>query len=204
MDTLDTSEPATKRVKLADDDDVVFKAATPESQFYVVSPVCASWQRAKCAEFNIDLVRSNGLRHGPRSRTLNADQRLKTTRIKGDGNCLFRAFSSVLSGTQDNHDVLRVLTVSYMLEHPQVFDAMCEDVSQYVVDSRMENLGVWGTEIEIFALATMLHSTVYVFSNFGKTSKWLPYKPLLECPKDSHNDDIFISNLSHHFEPAVF
>ena len=200
--SVNPAEPAAKRVKLAQDD-VVLEKSTTESKIFNVSPVCEAWQREKCKEFNLDLIRSNGIHHGPRSRTLRATQRLKTSRIKGDGNCLFRAFSSVISGTQDNHDILRTLTVSYMLENPQVFDSICDNVSQYIVESRMASLGVWGTEIEIFALATMLHSTVYVFSNCGMTTKWLPYRPLLECAKDSHTDDIFISNLSHHFEPAV-
>ena len=197
----DITEPAAKRAKF--EDDLVFERSTAESRTYIVSPVCEAWQREKCTEFDLELIRPNGLHDGRRSRTLRADQRLKTSRIKGDGNCLFRAFSSVISGTQNNHDILRVLTVSYMLEHPEVFNSICDNVTQYIKQSRMASLGVWGTEIEIFALATMLDATVFVYSDCGMTSKWLPYRPLLESPNESHRDDVFIINLSHHFEPAA-
>ena len=40
-----------------------------------------------------------------------------TTRIKGDGNCFFRAISQVLTGSQEDHQEFRTLATSYLLEN---------------------------------------------------------------------------------------
>ena len=35
--------------------------------------------------------------------------------IRGDGNCLFRSFPYLITGSEDEHDAVRVAIVSYML-----------------------------------------------------------------------------------------
>ena len=34
--------------------------------------------------------------------------------IRGDGNCLFRSFSYLITGSEDEHDAVRAAIVSYM------------------------------------------------------------------------------------------
>ena len=99
--------------------------------------------------------------------------------------------------------MLRTLTVTYMMENQSVFNSICDNVAEHISDSEMVSLGVWGTEVEILELATMLDMTIYAYSKCGDTNKWIPYRLLLECGEDSHQEGILISNLSHHFEPAV-
>lgn len=62
--------------------------------------------------------------------------------------------------------------------------------------------GVWGTEVEIFAMATILNTSICVYSKYGNAYRWLEYKPLDSCSEDNSRECIMISNVSHHFEPV--
>jgi hypothetical protein len=45
-----------------------------------------------------------------------------TVSAVGDGNCLFRALSFALYGTQDMHEYLRLVTAIEMITNPQWYD----------------------------------------------------------------------------------
>ena len=69
----------------------------------------------------------------------------------------------------------------------------------------MANLGTWGTEVEIYAMATILNTRIFVFGNYGHVNKWLEFKPLPTNSNDldvHSNEVILMNNLSHHYEPA--
>ena len=43
----------------------------------------------------------------------------------------------------------------------------------------MGSSGVWGTEVEVLAFASMVNTTVYVYGPVGQNVyKWMPYRPL--------------------------
>ena len=109
------------------------------------------------------------------TRCIPADQPLRTSWIKGDGNCLFCAFSAVITGSQDDHALLWTMTVSYMLNNLDTMWRVCPNIGEHVNTSNMATLRTWDTEVEIFALATILNVTVYVLSQRGQVQKWLPY-----------------------------
>lgn len=169
-----------------------------------VTPFCEDWQKYHSRQLNLDFVGSTRIKHGsgPCSRPIN--QPLGTCRIKPDGNCLFRSSSQILTGAQESHSLLRAITVSFILENVSLFQSVCSSVVEHINTSKMAHLGTWGTEVEIFAMATILNSRIYVYSKYGNDNKWLVYKPLKTDMKDIHADEvIMISNLSHHFEPAI-
>ena len=67
----------------------------------------------------------------------------------------------------------------------------------------MIQLGTWGTEIEIFAMATILNTKIYIYSEHGATYKWLAYEPLTPILDTVHkNEMIMIKNVFKHFEPV--
>ena len=39
----------------------------------------------------------------------------KTGRIKGDGNCFFRAIAEIVTGDQDDHNEMRLIVTAYMM-----------------------------------------------------------------------------------------
>ena len=76
----------------------------------------------------------------------------------------------------------------------------------------MNGLGVWGTEIEMLGLATMLQAPVYTFSEAGKAAtspqpskpqpRWLKYPPLYPAMKVVSDYDKI--NLSTCPNPPIF
>lgn len=73
--------------------------------------------------------------------------------ILGDGNCLFRALSKELTGTQENHKAVRIAIVNFM-EQPNNAQVFGEVFPGEEVE-KMCQFGVWGTLREISAAATL-------------------------------------------------
>ena len=65
---------------------------------------------------------------------------------------------------------------------------MCPNIAQHIHASKMLSLGVWGTEGEIFAMATILNATIYVYSKCGEENTWLPYKSLKSGDSDKNGE----------------
>ena len=79
------------------------------------------------------------------------------------------------------------------------------DVVEHITSYQMAELGTWGTEVELAAMATILNCTIFVFSKYGSQTLWLKYKPLKTNTTEVHSDEvIMINNASGvHFEPAI-
>ena len=41
--------------------------------------------------------------------------------------------------------------------------------------SRMQSLGVWASEVEIIAAASLLNANIYVYAQCGDSYKWLKH-----------------------------
>ena len=84
-------------------------------------------------------------------------------RIIGDGNCLFRSFSYILFGTQDRHLELRAILTEFTSLNAAYFVHTCnpESVQEQHV-KKMKKPCVWGTHVEIMALAATLNVPVFV------------------------------------------
>ena len=128
---------------------------------------------------------------------------LKTALIRGDGNCLFRTFSHVLFGVQTHYNNVRNTLVNYIRENEAIMkQATSRPVNQYLCESNMSKDKTWGTEVEIFAFASITSTPVYVFSRYGEGMKWLEYKPLTACK--STTKAVFIQNINQqHFAPVL-
>ena len=86
-------------------------------------------------------------------------------RMQGDGNCLFRCFSNLLTGSQEHHFLVRTLICNYMrhIDNLLMFVLPSGDVLDHLRNSNMTNNFVWGTDIEIYAFAHMCQTNVYLF-----------------------------------------
>ena len=84
----------------------------------------------------------------------------------GDGNCLFRALSHQLYGTDEHHLFLRTTLVRYEnLDRSTFKTYLIPSVNEYSIPSHCNKLashGVWGTQVELVATVTL---TVYVLMN---------------------------------------
>ena len=50
-----------------------------------------------------------------------------------------------------------------------------KDVEDYIRTSKMNRNGVWATEVEIVAAASMLGADFVVYTKYGDSEKWLTY-----------------------------
>lgn len=101
----------------------------------------------------------------------------------GDGNCMFRAFSYVLTGSQGQFAETRSAIVGHMLHN----DSLCmsstymglgdtyRNVSHYINSTQMNRNATWGTTVEILALAHLLRVAIYVYSVTSNT--WQQHCP---------------------------
>lgn len=113
-------------------------------------------------------------------------------KVVGDGHCLFQAFSKEISGTEDNHAIFRKAIVNF-ITHKDVAEYFCrfhfsyselrsklcnpvKSMNDYVSEQNMNKNG-WGTELEIYAFATMLQIHVCVFTTHGRKRAWVKINP---------------------------
>lgn len=83
--------------------------------------------------------------------------------IEGDGNCLFRALSYHLYGTEDKHAELRLQIVQYMEEREEEFCNFQETELPWLrYVHNMRQLGTFGGYLEIFVFACLYNMKVGV------------------------------------------
>jgi hypothetical protein len=75
----------------------------------------------------------------------------KVVPMRGDGNCLFRALSYTLFGSQTYHVIVRDYILEYMKSHDAEFSSIAEKGSvnqyMYIEQSEMGKVGTWGIEV---------------------------------------------------------
>ena len=131
--------------------------------------------------------------------------------IRVYGNCFFRTLSHILIGVHSEHRTLRKMISDYIAKHNDSFTAISQS-TDYTAMSGMSNLGVWATELEVFAAATMLATDICVYTPCGcdkvrsNLYKWLRYSVIQGLPSISgilpSKDTIYITNKSEHYYPV--
>lgn len=123
----------------------------------------------------------------------------KTIRIKGDGNCFFRACAQVLTGHQTSHLRVRQLVVQYIRLH-------VEGGTAYVNNSKMNQLGTYATDVEMDACAQVFKCDIFCYHKWGTQGlKWLKFP----CrAKDKFSQSIYLDNRNGtgkdgHFEVVI-
>ena len=74
---------------------------------------------------------------------------------------------------------------------------MSSSVDDYLATSNMRSSGVWGTDIEIFAAASLFSVDIYVYSQFGNNYKWSKCsQSMLDRLPLSSNMGIYLNNVN--------
>jgi len=114
-------------------------------------------------------------------------------RIAGDGNCLFRAISYIITGSEQQHSRLHDTLVGYMLSISHLLVGLGPDgqrnyvdtltstnhmhIMHYLQSTAMHRNGTWGSAIEIACLSHMLNAPIYVYNVSHEVSRYIAYFP---------------------------
>ena len=145
---------------------------THEVQPLVFHPTDEEWRVRQCARLGL----SNPLFLPKRCPTQDLGAPLELNQIVGDGNCLYRAFSLELCGSQNQHMVVREKIIDIMCNNHQVFSACVDgDIGNYLVHNTIRPRS-WGSTVEIFVAATLLHSHFRMLAEMAATHPPFPNK----------------------------
>ena len=118
-------------------------------------------------------------------------------KVVGDGNCMFRAFSDQVYGSEKYHNVLREKCMDYLVIQKRFFQEFIEgDFDCYINEKRKD--GIWGDDIELEALSEIYNRPIEIYSGSEK-----PLRCFHEDKKlylDNTNKGIIITpiRLSYH------
>ena len=175
----------------------ITKCVSKASPFHF-SPVDKTWQQKQCKKHGLKFIKQFT---SCRKKTLTQCSPPGNKELtQPDGNCYFRAISSWVTGTSEQHAKVRMAVVEFMSnEWKESGERIIgEPVEEYLRKSAMESCAVWASEKEIFATAEMLALSVYVYTDVGRTRKWVPHHPIKGATKNA----LYLCNISHHFEPV--
>ena len=135
---------------------------------YIFNPIDENAQRFLCSLVDLPLIFPHARKI---SKPLNKP--IKLYNIIGDGNCLFRAFSYIITGRQIYHMTVRHKILEHMRSIENLLlPHMNMSLNNYFLASGMANETVWGTDTEIFAASSLLSTDIYVYTNTGSNMRW--------------------------------
>ena len=143
-------------------------------------------------------------------------------RVWGDDNCLFRAFSKEVTGTESNHRAFRQAIVNFMTHKDNAY-RFCKDcfagdtleanlyepiksMTGYIKEKKLDQRG-WGTDREIRAFATLCQIDVCTYSDNWSSRAWLKFSPLFHnehcMPKSDYKIYLFHTEERNHYDRVV-
>ena len=172
-----------RKVNKVDNVDVECTVFENFQEAFDFKPTNREWSIRQCLRFNLP-----GPLHLPeRIPSRHACQELANPKqvdhIVGDGNCLYRAISLEVCGTQNEHEAVRGLIIDTMIRNEKSFSKYVGgDLGNYLSQHTLRPRS-WGSDVEIFAAATLLQTTIVVFTPTSPDCRrWLSHPPLFSIP----------------------
>ena len=100
-------------------DDAIVTGVDTHTHLFHYNPVNEEWQREQCERLGLLFCRPNGV--GPGGLNVPLTRPTKFMTIVGDGNCLFRSFSLILTGSEEQHLAIR----GAIIQHMRTIGARC-------------------------------------------------------------------------------
>ena len=167
-------------------------------------PVDEQWQRLTCANLGLRFHRKNSVRPGGPDVVLTAPDLRTIKRILGDGNCLFRSLSYIITGSKNQHMAVRAAILQHMVHIAHFLLVHYIDytsIQEYIQETKMDQACTWGTEIEMLTASHLLQACVVSYETGRAT--WNRHSP--HAVDRTLNDDVtqmsvYIRNPPGHFE----
>ena len=95
------------------------------------------WQREKCAQLSLRFHNTNNFQLGGPNVFFNRPNTERILRARGDGNCFFRCFSQIITGSPDQHYEVRMCIIKHMqhIAHLLIASTVSEvgdDIEAYI------------------------------------------------------------------------
>ena len=162
----------------------VRRPEVPQTEWsdYRYYPIDAEWQRQKCTQLGLPFVKAFNRQEGRADLVLTRLDLRSIKRISGDGNCLFRVMSFIITSSEDHHFGVRSAMTAHMLSIPELLTGLGADgrenylehynggyssLEHYLEQTRMAESGIWGTDFEMSVLAHLLETVVYSYNATG-------------------------------------
>ena len=143
-------------------------------------------------------------------------------KIKGDGNCFYRAISKAVTGTENNHMPVRLTICAFMISNAfELSNLLLPDMSNvthdsavttmkaHLLDKKLDKFGTWATENEIFVAATAFHLKIHIsVLSSPKKRSWHIFEPLFHNSSchvlSDFNIYLFHTNSRNHYDLVGF
>ena len=176
-----TASKKSKTPAVVEDEVAIVGAEPGNLKFHTVNE---QWQRWACALLGLEFIGATQMRRGGPHVALTPPHTRRIKPIGKDGNCLFRCFSYMITGSENQHFEVRAMIVTYMpniahfLLGSPYFDEHYNSIQEYIADKRMDRDGSYGSHVEMLTLAYLLQTTIYSYNDIGERgSSWCTYSP---------------------------
>ena len=179
----------------------------------IISPITIEWQKEKCDLLGIQFQKQTEQHSSLAGQVLGNFEPWRSASITGDGNCLFRCLSKVISGSEEDHAKLRGEICRYMLgegkeEISWYFSQVLSTTpAEYLGQSAMYVAGTWGSDVELMAASALLKTDIYVANRIYRTPDSLIPEVRWSriCASNDNSEDcaIYITNYHDHYEPVT-
>ena len=152
-----------------------------QRNMYKYYPLTPEIQQQACRHYlGVQFVCDNGCAPGGPNVAVTNPRSIQV--IQSDGNCLFRAFSYVITGSESQHYRIRCLIVEHLRSlvgtesETKLLNTTIsnyDSIDDYIGGTRMEQDGKWGTNVEMVVLAHLLNFHIASFDvTSGSYSLW--------------------------------
>jgi len=191
------SKKALKRPRAESDDDEIHISKT-HKQTKTFNPVPGPRRKFLSTGLGLTFVK---VVYCGRSRDLGEPRR--TYKTKGDGNCYFRAISYLLTGSEDNHCLLRDKVIHHMSTNliDKLQQYLDQNVNEYINTSCI-SLWSLGNSAEILATANLLGCDIAIHTAVGDSMDWLTYPAIFNLQSTTEHA-VYLENKHDHFDIVI-
>ncbi|XP_050432799.1 uncharacterized protein LOC126840862 [Adelges cooleyi] len=145
------------------DDDVMIVGSRKSRVARYFYPVDQFWQYEKCRQLKLQLVKY--LPCNQTAKILRSPSR--SVEVQADGGCFYRTLSYWVSGTENNHLILRLHVLEIVRTDQRIVEFLgAENYREHLI---WLSQNTWATETEIVAATLLLNTPIYVYSHHKRT-----------------------------------
>ena len=171
------------------------------------NPVSPDWQRQACHKLRLRFVSENG--SVPGGPDVPLTHSVHGRKMNPDGNCLFRALSYIITGSERQHFQLRSLIVEhvqFLTDHSLPDNLrdnlmMLHSLEAHIARTNMALDFVWGTDIEVAIACHLLDVNIVMYcvtqGDYVVCGPWLANVPQVI---DNTRPTKYISFTGNHFD----